>query len=109
MDVSAASGGSRRLANGTFEPGEPHEDASVVVEETPFDETSMSQQFYDCRSTDNSFEVTTQSSSSKPKKKKKPRRPSDVGSIPLNSYVGAVVLDSILNCHRVLLLILLSP
>ena len=93
---STMDGSGKRITNGTFEPGENDEDTSVVLEAVApvYDDTSLSQQFYDCRSTDNNsfdndlFTGTTASASSR--SKKTARRPSGVGSIPLKPYVGGV-------------------
>lgn len=89
-----SSNSGKRIVNGTFQPGENDDDTSVVLEETPavVDEASLSQQFYDCNSFDNDLLTGTTASASWGSKKSA-RRPSDVGSIPLKPYVGAVSFD----------------
>lgn len=76
-------GSGKRIGNGRFQPGDSNEEASVVVvEEAPFDESSLPSEFFDCLSSDDQDPLAMS--------KKNPRRASDVGSVPLKPYVGAV-------------------
>ena len=75
----------KRIVNGTFEPSEHLEDdVTVFVEDTAL--VDGSQRFFDAQSN-----VIPESSASAP------RRPSDVGSIPLKPLVGVGLL---LFCHE---------
>jgi hypothetical protein len=81
---------------GTYEPSDhPDEDVDVIVAVAPLDEDLVSQPFYDAKSnlddlaarSDGSFSPFASKTSGSPDS---PRRPSDVGSIPLKPLVSKV-------------------
>jgi hypothetical protein len=85
MDVSSS-----HIGIGTFEPiDHPDEDVKVIMEEVP-PATEVSQHFFDAKSSlDDNYASHSDGSVSSftPKASNSPRRPSDVGSIPLKPLV----------------------
>lgn len=85
MDVSSS-----HIAIGSFEPSDrPDEDVNVMMEDTP-PAAEVSQQFFDAKSNLDDIASRSDGSASPfaPKASDSPRRPSDVGSIPLKPLVS---------------------